>query len=423
MYHKVISTIDKETEKPCFKFRKCLKCDILLYTFANAYNIFDKMEERYFQERDIRGELERNLQPRLETYFLNLCSEMEKEVLAATSLVDVLQNPIESELNRTMGPAVTAELLKNSMYQSKGPFHASILIQLGKEGKFKSYIPYLENPVEFLRNKLMESIENYCLRQEPASMTVLLENEAKKIKDKIFAAISTANKLTKFGKKKLTFWIQQFVENCSTLAITKEMFAVAAIDEDLKDVDVFEAKVRVNVEQFLEALVKRGVDPVTFQKWNPSPHDHLFTSMFGCQNVCPFCKGLCDQTVQNHASNHSTRIHRPQGLAGYRYVATGILDVTICTTDVAGTGKFRNLDTSGEPHPYKDYRLVNDYYKSWTIPPDPSFEASTYWQWFMATFSKELAEHFEAKQPNIPAAWKNRTFREAKDQLRRDFNF
>jgi hypothetical protein len=422
MYHKVITTMDKETEKFRFKFSRCLKCDILLYTFANVHEIFDEMEKRYIQERDIRGELERNLRPRLQTYFLNLCSEMEKDVLAATSIVDALQNPMESELNRTMGPAVTGELLTKSMYQSKGPFHASVLIQLGEEGKFESYVPYLKNPVEFLRKKLMESIENYCLKEEPASITLLLKKEAKKIKDKVFAAVSTANKQTKTGSEKLTFWIQRFVESCSTLEITKEMFAVAAIDDDLKEVDVFEAKVRENVTQFLDSLIKRGVDRANFQKWNPSPHDHLFTSMFGCQNYCPFCKGLCDQTVQNHVGSHSTRIHRPQALASYRNSETGILATNICTKDVASEQTFQNMDTSGERHPYKDYRSVNAYYKSWAIPPDPSFEASTYWQWFMATFSKELAQHFEAKQPKIPRAWNNRRFREVRDQLRQEYN-
>ena len=423
MYHKVITTMDKETEKFRFKFSRCLKCDILLYTFANVHEIFDEMEERYIGERDIRGELERNLRPRLETYFLNLCSEMEKEVLAATSIVDALQNPMESELNRTIGPAVTGELLTKSIYQSKGPFHASVLIQLGEEGKFESYIPYLKNPIEFLRKKLMESIENYCLKKEPASITLLLEKEAKKIKDKVFAAVSTANEQTaKTGSEKLTFWIQRFVESCSTLEITKEMFAVAAIDDDLKEVDVFEAKVRENVTQFLDSLIKRGVDRANFQKWNPSPHDHLFTSMFGCQSYCPFCKGLCDQTVQNHVGSHSTKIHRPRALGSYRDIETQILVTNICTKAVASEQTFQNVDTSGERHPYKNYRSVNAYYKSWAIPPDPSFEASTYWQWFMATFSKELAQHFKAKRPKIPSAWKHRTFREVRDQLRQEYN-
>ena len=422
MYHKVITTIDQETEKQSFKFGKPLKCDILLYTFANAYVIFNEMEERYIQERDIRGDLERNLRPRLESYFLNFCSQMEKEVLAATSIVGVLQKPIELELNRTMGPAVTGELLTNTMYQSKGLFHASVLIELGEECKFDPYVPYLKNPVEFLKHKLTESVENYCLNKNPTSVNLLIESKTKKIKEKLFAAISAASKQTRSGNEKLTFWIQRFVESCSTLEITKEMFAVAAIIEDFKDIDVFEAKLRKDVEEFLESFIKRGVDQATIRKWNPPPQDCLFTSMFGCQCCCPFCNALCDQTVEDHELSHSTRIHRPQGLNGYRNRKTKILRHTICTTDVAGERAFKNLPTSGERHLYKNYQSVNEYYASWVIAPDQSFEASTYWQWFMATFSKELAKHYAAKKPDIPSAWKKLKFSEVKEQLRREYN-
>ena len=425
MYHKVITTIDQETEKRRFgrKFGKSLKCDILLHTFAKAYVIFNEMEEHYIQERDIRDDLETNLRPRLESYFLNLCSQMKKENLAATSIVGVLGKPIELELNRTMGPAVTGELLKYTMYQSKGLFHASVLIELGEEGKFEPYVPYLKNPVEFLKHKLIESVENYCLNEKPTSVNLLLESKTKMIKEELFTAISKASKLTRSGSEKLTFWIQQFVESCSvTLEITKEMFAVAAIIEDLKDIDAFEDKLKMDVEKLLESFIKGRVDQAAIQKWNPSPQDCLFTSMFGCQSCCPFCNALCDQTVKDHEVSHSTRIHRPQGLTGYRYDNTKILLHNICTTDVASNRKFHNLATSGELHPYKNYQSVNDYYASWVIPPDPSFEASTYWQWFMATFSKDLAKHYEVKKPEIPSAWKKLSFSEVKEQLRREYN-
>ena len=346
---------------------------------------------------------------------------MEKGILAATSIVGALQIPMKLELNRTMGSAVTGELLTNTMYQSKGSFHASVLIELGKEHNFEPYVAYLENPVKFLKHKLIESVENYCLNKKTTSINSILEYKTKMIKEKLFAAISRASKLTRSGSEKLTFLIQRFVESCSTPEITKEMFAVAAIIEDLKDIDVFEAKLRIGVEELLKSLVKRGVDQATIRKWNPSPQD-CFTSMFGCQSCCPFCKALCDQTVENHVGSHSTRIHRPKGLTGYRGTETKILDHTICTTDVAGEGTFKNLATPGERHPHKNYQSVNDFYASWVIPPDPSFEASTYWQWFMATFSKELAKHYKANKPNIPSAWKKLKFSEVKEQLRRKYN-
>ena len=309
-----------------------------------------------------------------------------------------------------MGPAVTGELLKSKTYTSKGSFHASVLIQLGEEGNFESYTPYLKDLVAFLRVKLTESINNYCLKQETLSVNALMRREVGTIKDKLFAAFSRA------------FWIQRFIENCSTVELKKDMFAVSVMYDDLQTVDVFEKKLRVEVEECFESLVKCGVNQETIREWNPSLHADLLKSMFDCEYCCPFCKALCDHTVKDHAGNHSTRIHRPQRLTGYKYIETEKLVHHICTTHVASEGKFKNSDTSWEWHPYKDYQTVNDYYKSWTIPPDPSFEASTYWQWFMVTLSEELAKHYRVKEANIPSAWKKRTFSEVKDQLRQDYN-
>ena len=423
MYQIVTKTIAEESRGQRFIFKPSVKCDILLYTFATVYDTFDKMEERYFEERDIRSDLERNLRPKLRKYFLNLCDKMENDVLAATSLFDVLQDPIESELNRAMSPAVAREILKVSMFQSKATFHASVLIQLGEKHDFESYIPYFENPVEFLKGKLAESIEKFCLGSGKAIVESCIKSESEKIQGQVFSAISSATeKLTKCEDKNLTFWIERFVEACSTLEITKKMFAVAAIDDVLQDIDVFDKKVREHVAKFIQKLINQVIGKETIEKWNPSPHDHLFTSMFGCECCCPFCKALCDQTIKNHGSCHSTRIHRPQGLTGYRYEKSQKLVTNLCTTDVDSDTLFRNKDKT-EWHPYKNYKEVNDYYGSWSIPPDSSFEASKYWQWFLADFSKELAEYYKVKQPDIPPAWKSIRFKDAVEQLQQEYNF
>ena len=423
MYHKVVTTIDDESKKHKLKFRDSIKCDILLLAFAHAYDILERMETRYLEERDIRGELERNLRPGLERHFRNLCEKMGKEISAATSFVNVLQTKIESALNRIMGPAVAKEVLKFSKFQSKGQFHASILIELGKKGEFESYIPYLENPVEFLQKKLMESIENYCINESPASIISVLEREAAKIKNEVSAGILSANKKTKIGGEKLNFWIHQYVKECSSLEITKDMFKVAAIYEDLKDIEVFENKVRENIDKFLESLIKRGINRRIMKQWQPSPHDQLLNYMFGCQSCCPFCNGLCDQTIQNHPGSHSTKSHRARGLSGYRNIETQILCSSICTNAVADEdARFKNPDTNWEFHYYSDYQSVNDYYKSWSIPPDKSFELSIYWQWFMAKFSKDLCEYYEVEEPEIPPTWKNRSFEEAEHDLRQEYN-
>ncbi|XP_028415079.1 interferon-induced very large GTPase 1-like [Dendronephthya gigantea] len=408
MYHNVITAIEEETEE----IRKSSKCDILLYAFAETYEIFDKMEERFIQERDIRGDLERNLRPMLEKYFRDICEKMEKEVLAATSFVRALETPIESALNSTMGRAVAREIMKETTYKSKSQFHANVLIQLGKGRNFDSYKPYLANPVEFLKRKLMESIENYCLDHVKS----ILEDKITGIQNNVFAAIKTANEKTRAGNKKLTFWIQQFVEECSILVIKEETFALAAI-ENLDNIEVFQVEVHKKVNLFVKSFIDRGFDVEAIRTWNPSPGDIVFNKIIGCESVCPFCKALCDHTVSNHPGKHSTLSHRPQGICGCRKMRSKVLVTEICTMCVAGEGTFGNDATSWKYLPYKNYQSVNDYYKSWSIPPDPSFESSKYFQWFMATFSKELAEYYEVKEPDIPEAWKRVTFSEAKEDL------
>ena len=423
MYHCVTSTIHEETKKQKFKFPEALVCDTLLYVFANTYEVFNEMEERYIRERDIRGDLERNLRPELQKYFINMCKEMKKEVRAAILIVDVLQKAIQSELDRSMGPVVAMELLKKNEFQSKGQFHASILIQLSEEGNFQSYIGYLRNPVMFLRGKLEESIADYCLDDKDNSANLLLQSEVKKIEDTMLEAISaTSRRARSSSAPRFSSWREDFVDNCSTLAITTEMFGVAAIDDDLKDFETFESQLTQLVKDFLQSLVLRGTDVAVYQSWKPAPHEMLMDLMFGCQECCPFCKGLCDQTVGGHEGGHSTRIHRPQGITGYHDVNTKILFIRICTTLVDSDWRFKNVDTSYEWHPYKEYQKVNDYYKSWAIPPDASFEASTYWKWFMATYAQELANYYGVKPPEIPLAWKSITFEEAREQLREEFN-
>ena len=421
MYQLVTSTIDKETKKQKFTFFDALLCDILLYVFAKTYEEFCEMEERYIRERDIRGDLERNLRPELQKYFINMCKEIKKEKRAAILMVDVLKKAIQSELDRSMGPVVAMEILKKNEFQSKGQFHASILIQLSEEGNFQSYIAYLRNPVMFLRGKLEESMADYCLDNKDNSANLLLQSEVKKIEDTMLEAISaTSRRARSSSAPRFSSWRKDFVNNCSTLEITTEMFDVAAIDDDLKDFETFESQLTQLVKIFLQSLVQRGIDVKFYKSWQPAPHEMLMDLMFGCQECCPFCKGLCDKTVGGHEKGHSTRIHRPQGITGYYDVNTKILENRICTTLVDSDGKFKNVHTSNQLHPYKEYQKVNDYYKSWAIPPDASFEASTYWKWFMATYAQELANYYDVKPPEIPLAWYS--LEEAREQLRKEFN-
>ncbi|XP_046849924.1 interferon-induced very large GTPase 1-like [Xenia sp. Carnegie-2017] len=439
MYYEITSVIKKETEKDSIKFEKSLICDILLHSFAQALPIFEEMEERYVKLHDHRSNLEEKLRPTLEIYFINHFKKIDKEVSAATSIVNVLQEPIKSELNEGIAIEVHKKLVSESIFQNKSSFHASVLIELGKKGNFELFVPYFQNPVKFLKEKLKESVEKICLNKKSSLVKTLLKQKGEKLKSDILSAIDVTNKHVKDKLKQekrewnITKWIERFVKECSSLAITKEMFGVATMDEDLKEPYLFDMKVPELVSNFIQSLVDVELDSETIINWQPPLYERLFTSIFGCQALCPFCQVLCDQTNDHSKPSdnyhnlttlpkHSTKLHRPLGLIGFHNKKTKILSHETCPNRVAGRLKFTLSDTNNKEYFYKDYQSVNNYYKSWSIPPDRSFETFKYWKWFMVKFSKELAKHYgRTEAHDIPRAWKKVTFDEAIEQLKKEY--
>ncbi|XP_028415115.1 interferon-induced very large GTPase 1-like isoform X6 [Dendronephthya gigantea] len=437
MSHIVVTTIDEETKKSIFKSSKSqesLKCDILLHAFSASYEIFNEMEERFIQRRDIRAELERNLRPEFAKYFENACKETEKEKLAATSFVEALKTPFKLALNSTLGGAVASKMSDEITYKRKGQFHAKALIELGEGKKFESYKHYLADPVDFLSTRLKVLAEDYCLNDskkmednsKPEERSVFKE-KIREIESEVLQAISTANKETESENKKLTSWIQRFVDQCKTLVIKNETFALVEIN-DLEDIKVYKGDVINKVNDFVNTLINNGLNREDIKLLNPSPSDILINETIGCQCVCPFCGVLCDTDPKNHEgmeenNTHATRVHRPGGIRGYFYTSSRKLVTEICTTNVAGKGKFKNRDIS-EFIPFKDYQSVNDYYKSWAIEPNKllEYEALKYFKWFMVHFSKELAEYYNAEEPDIPKKWKSVTFEDAKEELEQKYN-
>ncbi|XP_028403252.1 LOW QUALITY PROTEIN: interferon-induced very large GTPase 1-like [Dendronephthya gigantea] len=421
MYENVTTSLDEETKKYLFEFKTSSKRNILVSSFAQSHQYFDEMEDRFLQEQDIRGNLEITLRPQLKNYFENVYEKRNKEYLAAFFFVNVLKKEIESALAQRMGKLVADDISRSSEFKDKGKFHAKILIKLGEDKNFQSYVRYLEDPVEFLKTKLEESIENHCLHTILPATVSLFGNEVNKIKEQILTAIRIADDKTRKREGKLTFWIQQFVEVCSTIIVKKEMFAVAAI-VDLDEISVFQASDQIinNLNQYIDSLIEGGVNLATFRKWNPSPHKFIFDEMFACQCLCPFCKALCDGN-KGHKT-HSTQSHRPVGIVGQMHERTRKLVTNFCTECVAGNKTFRSLDTFYEPCYYRDYRSVNDYYGSWVIAGNKSLKPSMYWKWFMATFWKELADVHGVTPAKPNFFWRFISFYEAKEQLMRDYD-
>ncbi|XP_034146968.1 interferon-induced very large GTPase 1-like [Esox lucius] len=148
------------------------------------------------------------------------------------------------------------------------------------------------------------------------------------------------------------------------------------------------------------------------------PQNEMFTSLFGCGEVCPFCKAPCEAGRKEH-SKHFTFIHRPQGIHGWKRTDTKVLVTDICSSDVISENKF-NLSLVGAcNHLYKDYQK---YFPDWIIPGDSSIEATDYWKYVMATFNERIAEDNDGLPADIPEDWKTLTPEDAMKCLETTFN-
>lgn len=129
--------------------------------------------------------------------------------------------------------------------------------------------------------------------------------------------------------------------------------------------------------------------------------------LFQCLETCPLCHGPCNETHPGGVgpdSPHKSRCHRPKGFAGYVVEGPDTFSTTFCNEDVKTDRRFRNAATDMEYVYYKDYRTVNDYYKSWNIEGVAS-DDSLYWKYITYQVTKHLNRFFpEAKQPKI-SAW------------------
>uniref|UniRef100_A0A3B3RIN7 VLIG-type G domain-containing protein n=1 Tax=Paramormyrops kingsleyae TaxID=1676925 RepID=A0A3B3RIN7_9TELE len=176
----------------------------------------------------------------------------------------------------------------------------------------------------------------------------------------------------------------------------------------------------VDMKQFLISEFQKDEDiSAKLEKLPLKPQDELFSRVFGCGEMCPFCRVPCEAGGDKHETHHAS-IHRPEGIGQYRWETTDILCTEICSYLVASEVKFKNSKTNGEWVPYKEYRSI---YPEWHIQADTSIKASDYWKYVFAQFNDRFAEEYCAKPAELPSDWLLLEKEDAMKCLDKEFKF
>uniref|UniRef100_A0A4W5LAU9 Interferon-induced very large GTPase 1 domain-containing protein n=1 Tax=Hucho hucho TaxID=62062 RepID=A0A4W5LAU9_9TELE len=412
-----------ETLKQHKKCKVSEECEISLklHIFGRAAREFQKMHNHFIVSNNPRMCLEQSKNKYL-TDFKDLFHNRDQCLKKAEEFSKLLQPAVQDYVTKMIGPDVVDEMKTgkgSEDYSTRMSFQFSVLKQLLTEGKYGKYRKYIRHYENFVKDWLFDQIVQQLSKDNR------LEKSEKKHLSEIVKIITDAISNIRKSHSPIKN-IKTFIQNiCSALG-EKLVFPKDALDSIM-------ILNNANTEQFADYLAEfvgemEQTVASEYDHWTDikerlrslpfKPQDNMFTSQFGCGEVCPFCCAPCEAGGKEHAK-HFTSIHRPQGVSGWRNLKTRVLWTNICSSDVISDNTFRTSQTGDKFHPYKDYQT---YYPDWTITGDSSIEASDYWKYVMATFNKTIAEDTDALPADIPEDWNALTPDYAMKSLKNIFN-
>ncbi|KAM9398968.1 up-regulator of cell proliferation-like [Salvelinus alpinus] len=400
------------------------ECEVSLklHICGRAAIEFQKMHDNFIEVNDPRKCLELSKNKYL-TDFNDLFNNQDQCLKKAEEFTHLLQTAVQDYVTKMIGPDVVDEVKTgegSEDYSTRGAFQFSILKQLLVDGEYEQYREYINQYVNFVKDWLFDHIVIQLSKDK--SLAKLEKKHLSEIVRIITAKISNIRKSHSPIKH-----IKTFIQNMCLALKEKLVFPKDDLDS-IMTLNYFANTAQFaeylttfvgQMEQSLAAEYDKGEDIKERLRSLPfKPQDKMFTSLFGCGKVCPFCKAPCEAGGKEH-TKHFTSVHRPQGVCGWRNLNTTVLVTDICSSNVISKKTFQNTLTGNKPHPYKKYQT---YYPDWNIHGDSSIVASDYWKYVMATFNETIAKDTNALPADLPEDWKAITPEYAMKRLKGSFN-
>ena len=398
-----------------FKFTPDYRVDIAMTACGYALKKFEQMEESYRKKLD-PVEYLGEMRGRFLELFKHLYLQVAQEKAAAITLCGLLSKSLKQQVISSLSHRIVDDMRgKIPHFHSKPALKTKILLDIGEQlhqnGSFAHCALYLKDIKRSLQWWIKHYTRQHCEQGEPSRLVQLAMVELSAL---IICIDQTTQEVTQdISPEQEEFsineWLSKFhgkLQGRLEIDVTELRDLGGA--QQLKDIHNFNEEVTKGLQK-LEAMLKEeflsSMDVSAMDQWERKPYDIIFKNLAGCTEQCPFCGEQCELTNESHlpSTKHSVVMHRPKCLCGYRNFLTKQMSLTVCTFSVGSDGQFRNRVTEQKPHPYKKYSAL---YPNWAIPADMSFEASSYWKWLVAHYTREILELFHMKETEIPQEWK-----------------
>ena len=406
-----------------FKFTLDYRIDIILEVAGYALRVFTKIEQNMINEHPTT--YMKSLKPTYYTKFITLCNKTAHEKAAAMCLTKLVVKYFDATLQSMLEIVIVTDLKQsNPIFYNKTALKGHMLLRLLEEQKFELYKIYLRNIKQSYLDWTRIFVEEHCrMRRGKWIITELAEKELNQLVATITNAAEDALKTSSNIKQ----WLECFHSNVSsTLPLNhRELDDMIDIQED-NDLNYLTEEFLKGIQQCKEEYLASFQTPQTcrvldMSKWRKQPAETIRDTIAGCCELCPFCKEQCEETNNNHSSDHHCSLHRPQGLGGYRDINSNEMTIEMCTKLVRTDQLFSCSDSNDKFLRYKHYRQM---YPRWYIPHEQNVVAP-YWKWFVIKYKKEIAELFNYKVelPLATAAdWGSVTVVDARDDIKKRYN-
>ncbi|XP_034624066.1 up-regulator of cell proliferation-like [Trachemys scripta elegans] len=396
----------------------CFKVDLKLHILGEVVPLLEKMQASFIKENDPELYLEK-LKPQYLSTFKDLYLGKDSCQTRARDFCHWCLKPaLVDYVNNRLGLEIVDDILNSGQYDeytNRSLFQFTVLKKLLKYENFDTYILYINNYERFVKIW----VEGHLL--DRYSQTARLRHLEKEILSSVIKQVRTALESLSDKSTSTSDFLDTFCgELQKDLVISKDHLAVVRF-KNTANAAQFSAHVQAILSE-LEKETLAEFEELKFESklsnLSVKPQDEIFNCVFGCGKQCPFCKVPCEAGCMDHTEHFAT-VHRPQGLGQCKNKRTGMLEYSLCSSDVVSNAVFRNSETEEKFHPYKDYRR---YYPEWRIQPDPSIDTSDYWKFVFNRFNYKFAKKYKAKPANLPQGWKKITKEQALESLEEAFN-
>ena len=425
LFNKLFESVNQFNQgNPTFKFTQEYKVDVALTVGGYALHQFEEMLTVIRKENDPIEYLKTLEIPFFNT-FKSQYSQIAKEKTAADNLCYLLKTPIVTAVTKSLGCLIAIDMKAKLRFHTKRALKAQILWDLGERKIFKDFVLYITDAKASMQKWVQFYTKEHCSKSIDGKSR-LEELAIAKLQEIIISvneAVVDATKSLPLPKKaNINDWLRKVHRRLNlVLALNpKEIKEVIGV-EDLNDFHYFTQEVIKGLRKMECSLLEDfQCSPFSqMDSWLEQPYDILCDDLLGCFEQCPLCGEQCELTTPNHDCKHSVALHRPQCLGGCTSTSTGKMMLETCSSSVASNMNFQNAATGHKSYPYRQYQM---FYPNWIITPDSLHKASSYWKWFVANYSAQIAKHFNMKETQVPDTWKSLTWEEVKRDLKTLYN-